>query len=188
MTPPPPLRQLPEDWPRFWFFTDPERTPEPVARARALPRGAAVVYRHFGAKDRCAVAAALRAVRGLRLLIGADEALAREVGADGVHLPERLAHRAAALKRSRPSWLVTAAAHSARALRDAAGADAAVLSPVFASRSRSAGRALGLARAARMAGAASVPVIALGGLTRARADSLLRAGFAGVAGIDLFLK
>jgi thiamine-phosphate pyrophosphorylase len=179
---------LPDDWPQFWFFTDPERTPDPVAIARTLPRGTAVVYRHFRASDRKAVADALRQVRGLRLLIGADPALAAQVGADGVHWPERLGHRAAALKRMRPGWLVTVAAHSAAALRRAAGADAAVLSPVFASRSASAGRALGLARAARMAAQAPVSVIGLGGVTRARADLLLRRGFAGAAGVDLFLE
>ncbi len=179
---------LPEDWPRLWFFTDPERTPDPVAIALSLPRGAGVVYRHFGAEDREGVAAALRALRGLKLLIGADAALAARIGADGVHLPERLAHRAAPLKRLRPAWIVTAAAHSAAALRRATGADAAVLSPVFASRSTSAGEALGLARATRMMREAPLPVIGLGGVTRSRADTLMRRGFAGAAGVDLFLK
>lgn len=174
--------------PTLWFFTDPVRTPDPVAIARSLPRGAGVVYRHFGADQREAVAETLRRVRGIVLLIGADDALATHVGADGVHLPEPLAHRAAALKRRRPAWIVTAAAHSAAALRRAAGADAAVLSPVFVSRSESAGAALGLARATRMAMAAPLPVIGLGGVTRSRADELLRRGFAGAAGVDLFLK
>ncbi len=183
MTPP-----LPDTWPRLWFFTDPDRTPDPVAIARSLPRGTAVVYRHFGAKDRAAVATALRALRGLRLLIGADAALAAHVGADGVHLPERLAHCAGALKRLRPLWMVTVAAHSTTALRRAAGADAAVLSPVFDSRSASAGPALGLLRAARMAAGAPLPVIGLGGVTRRRARALMRRGFAGAAGVDLFLR
>lgn len=179
---------LPDDWPRLWFFTDPERTPDPVAVARSLPRGTAVVYRHFGAEDREEIAAALRALRGLKLIIGKDAALAARIGADGVHLPERRARRASVLKRMRPAWIVTAAAHSSSALRRAAGADAAVLSPVFPSRSASAGAALGLARATRMMREAPLPVIGLGGVTRGRADALMRRGFAGAAGVDLFLK
>jgi thiamine-phosphate pyrophosphorylase len=181
-----PLRQA-TPLPRQWFFTDPARTPDPVAVARTLPRGTAVVYRHFGAADRASVAAALRRVRGLVLLIGADPALADLIGADGVHLPERLAKEAARLKRRRPYWLVSVAAHSARALRMAAGADAAVLSPIFLSRSPSAGAPIGLIRAARLARTAPVPVIGLGGVTPLRARALLRRGFAGAAGIDWFL-
>ena len=183
VTPPLPAGRLP----RLWFFTDPERTPDPAAIAATLPRGAAVVYRHFGAADREAVARVLRQLRGLVVLIGADAALAARVGADGVHLPERLAHQAGALKRSRPGWIVTVAAHSAAALRRAAGADAAVLSPIFPSRSVSAGKALGLARAIRLAAASPVPVIGLGGVTQHRARLLARCGFAGAAGVDLFL-
>lgn len=173
--------------PRLWFFTDPARTPDPVVIAATLPAGCAVVYRHFGAEDRRKIARALRDLRGLVLLIGADEALAADVRADGVHLPERLAHRAGPLKRRRPRWIVTVAAHSAAALRRAREADAAVLSPIFPSRSASAGRALGLARASRMAAASPVPVIGLGGVTHGRAAALLRCGFAGAAGVDLFL-
>ena len=173
--------------PRLWFFTDPARTPDPAAIAARLPAGATVVYRHFGAEDRHDVALALRGIRKLVLLIGADEALAVQIRADGVHLPERLAHRAGPLKRARPGWIVTAAAHSAAALRRARDADAAILSPVFPSRSASAGAPLGLERAARMAAASPVPVIGLGGVTRARAAMLMRRGFAGAAGVDLFL-
>lgn len=173
--------------PRLWFFTDPARTPDPVAVARTLPRGTAVVYRHFGAADRLEVATALRRLPGVVLLIGADPGLAELIGADGVHLPERLAAHTARLKRRRPRWLITVAAHSARALRLAAGADAAVLSPVYGSRSPSAGAPLGVARAALLARTAPVPVIALGGVTHLRARALARRGFAGAAGIDMFL-
>jgi thiamine-phosphate pyrophosphorylase len=176
--------------PRLWFFTDPARTPDPVAIAQRLPRGAAVVYRHFGAADRFDTARALVRVarrRGLLVLIGGDRALASAARADGVHLPERDARDAATLKRFHPRWLVTAAAHSTAALRAARDADAAVLSPVFESRSASAGQPLGLPRAARMARAAPVPVIALGGVTHARVDMLLRRGVAGAAGIEMFL-
>jgi thiamine-phosphate pyrophosphorylase len=125
--------------------------------------------------------------RGLVLLIGADAPLAARIAADGVHLPERMAGTAVALKRTYPGWLITAAAHSARALHAARPADAALLSPVFPSQSRSAGAALGPARAAALARRAPLPVIALGGVTAATARRL-RGGFAGLAAIDGVLE
>lgn len=131
--------------PALMFFTDPARTPDPAAVARRLPRGSAVVYRAFGAPDALACALRLRAIcaeRGLVLLIGADAGLAAAARAHGVHLPERLAGRARRLKAARPRWIVTAAAHGEAGARKAAlaGADAAVVSPAFPSRSPSAER------------------------------------------------
>ena len=40
------------------MFTDPDRTPDPVALARQLPRGTGLVYRAFGAPDRALFARA----------------------------------------------------------------------------------------------------------------------------------
>ncbi|MFN3521415.1 MAG: thiamine phosphate synthase [Phenylobacterium sp.] len=171
------------------FFTDPARTPDPEAVAARLPRGAAVVYRAFGAPDALARARRLRAIckaRGLVLLIGADEGLAQGARADGVHLPQRLAARAGRIKRAHPSWIVTAAAHGEAAARRAAraGADAAVVSPVFPSRSPSAGRPLGVMRLSLIARRAGVPVYALGGVSNENARRLVDAGVAGLAAVE----
>jgi thiamine-phosphate pyrophosphorylase len=173
--------------PPLFFLTDPERTPDPAAIARRLPAGAGLIYRHFGAATRVETAGALAALcraRGLILLIGADPALAAEVGADGVHWPERLAPG------RRPAWgrIHTAAAHSGPALAWAAnaGLDGALLSPVFVSRSASAGRPLGLQRAARLAQGAGLPVFALGGVNARTARRLTGLGFAGLAAVGAF--
>jgi len=152
-----------------------------------LPKGSAVVYRAFGAADAESTAKALRRLtraRGLLLLIGADDALAGRVGADGVHLPERLGHRSGRIKRGRPNWLVSAAAHGQAAILAARGADAVVLSPVFASRSPSAGVALGPLRFARLARASRAAIVALGGVNNKNAPRLLSTGAAGLAAID----
>lgn len=173
--------------PALLFFTDPERTPDPEAAAGALPRGAAIVFRAFGAPDAAARALRLRAIaraRGLTLLIGADARLARAVGADGVHLPERLAHRARALKRAHPGWIVTAAAHSLSAARRAAGADAVVVSAAFPSASASAGRPLGPRRLAMLVRAAGRPAYALGGVNMKTARRLKDAGLVGLAAVE----
>jgi len=159
------------------------------AVAAALPRGAALVFRGFGAPDAEAQALRLRAIaraRGLKLLIGADADLARRVGADGVHLPERLASRARRLKGANAGWIVTAAAHSLAAARRAwmAGADAAVVSPAFASNSPSAGRPIGPVRLALLVRQAGGPVYALGGINDRTARRLRGVGLVGLAAVE----
>ena len=120
------------------------------------------------------------------LLIGADAGLAKAIGAHGVHLPERLAHRARRLKSAHPHWLVTAAAHGPMAARRAirAGADAVVVSPVFTSTSPSAGRPLGPHRLAAVARRAGGPVYGLGGVNDESAPRLLDTGLAGLAAVE----
>jgi len=177
--------------PALLFFTDPERTPDAEAVAERLPPGAGVVFRAFGAVDADAQGARLAAIarrRGLWLLVGADAGLAARLGADGVHLPERLAHRAGRLKAAHPGWIVTAAAHSARAARRAlaAGADAAVVSAAFESRSASAGPPMGPIRMALLARQARGPVYALGGVSNKTARRLREAGLVGLAAVDAF--
>jgi thiamine-phosphate pyrophosphorylase len=174
------------------FFTDPARTPDPAAVMARLPRGAGVVYRAFGAAD--AVGEGRRLVRlarrrGLMLLAGADAALAARIGADGVHLPERGAAKARGLRRPRPGWIVTCAAHSPAAIARArrAGADAVFVSPVYASASPSAGRPLGRLRFAAMVRGAGLPVYALGGVNAATARRLSRSGAAGLAAVEALL-
>lgn len=175
--------------PALLFFTDPQRTPDPAAIARTLPAGSAIVFRSFGAPAAEAQACDLLAIardRRLMLLIGADAALAFRIGAHGAHLPERMAHRARALKRANPGWTVTTAVHSLGAARRglAAGADAVVVSVAFASRSSSAGQPMGPIRLAALARAAGGPVYALGGITNETARRLKDAGLVGLAAVD----
>lgn len=179
--------KLPAPWPSLWLFTDPDRLPDPMAAAARLPPGAGVVFRHFGAADRFDTArrlARLCARRRLVLLIAADPALARAVGAAGVHWPEKMVRG----KYFRAAGLQTAAAHSLKALRRAraVGAGAVFLSPVFPSRSPSATRVLGLRRASRMAANGGAPVFALGGVTERTALRLRGLKFSGVAAVEAF--
>ena len=106
-----------------------------------------------------------------------------------MHLPERLAHRARRVKAAHPRWTVTAAAHSPRAARRAlaCGADAVVVSTVFASRSASAGRPMGPVRLALLVRAAGGPVYALGGITHEKARRLAGVGVAGLAAVEALI-
>lgn len=174
--------------PALYFFTDPERVADPVSVAARLPRGAAIVYRHFGARERFRVARGLAGVcsrRGLVLLIAADPELAAQTGAAGVHWPQRLApsQRGAAK-------LVTTSAHSIDGIvrAQSMGADACVLSPIFATRSKSARPPLGLFHASQITRAASIKVIALGGINAENAASLVGRSFAGLAAVDALAR
>lgn len=176
------------DLPSLYFLTDPERTPDPARVLAALPRGGAVIYRAFGAPDAEAKGRALRRLaraRRLVFLVGADAVLAARLGADGVHLPERLMARAPRLRRAHPTWLITGAAHTPRAVAMAARLklDAALVSTVFASASPSAGRPLGPLRFAQLSRRARLPVIALGGVDAFSARRLAGSTAAGLAAI-----
>ncbi len=175
--------------PNLLFFTDPARVPEPEAVADRLPRGAGVVFRTFGAADALERGRRLRAiakVRGLILLVGADADLAEAIGADGVHLPERLRDQAVALRLRRPSGLITLAAHDRQAVL--AGStpqiDALVVSPVFASNSPSAGTPLGVTGLSVLVAATDKPIYALGGIQSGTVKVLENTGIVGLAAVE----
>lgn len=170
-------------------MTDPSRLADPIAVACTLPAGSGIIYRSFGRKEALSEALALAKLarsRGLTLLIGADEALAFKVGADGVHLPERMMAKAPSIRLRHPGWIVTTAAHSPRALAKAGALrlDGTLISPIFVSQSPSAGRPLGQGRAAFWTRKAKLPVIALGGIDHKNVRLLSGTGVWGLAAID----
>jgi thiamine-phosphate pyrophosphorylase len=168
--------------PPLVLMTDDERLPDPLAAARALPRGSMVIVRSRDPARRARVAGALLPLKDtLVLLVADDPALAAAIGADGLHLPGTVSHQASHWRARHPRWLITAAAHGLDALRTARGADALFLSPVFPTQSHAGRAALGASRANRIAREANVPVYALGGID-ARNAHLLH-GFVGIAAI-----
>lgn len=174
--------------PPVLLMTDARRLPDPLPAVRRLRPGDGVVLRHYESPERVRLAHALGALcrrRGLRLLIAEDWRLALRVGAAGVHLPERGAHKARWCRR-KPGWLVTATAHSRAAVLRAAGngADAVLLAPVFATQSHPETRPIGALRFAGLVRAAPVPVYALGGITRATGRRLAGSGAVGIAAIS----
>jgi thiamine-phosphate pyrophosphorylase len=179
--------------PALILMTDQARVPDPLAAARQLPRGSAVILRHTDAKTRAALGHALIELvcnRGLMLLIAGDAPLAAAIGAHGLHLPEARAREAAHWRALRPWWTITAAAHSERALATAriAGADAALLAPVFATSSHPDRKPLGLLRTRLIAARAGLPVYALGGINAETVARLAHADFAGIAAIEGLLS
>lgn len=186
-----PGRRYRRGLPRLVLMTDADRLADPLAVLAALPAGSAVILRHYKAPGRAALAVRLVAAarrRGVAVLIAGDAALAARSGADGVHLPGHLLGRRAAMARfRRPGFVVTAAVHDVRQMRRAllAGADAVLVSPVFPTASHPGRRPLGVAGLQRLARAAPLPVLALGGVGRTNLARLRASAAAGCAAIGL---
>lgn len=186
-------RQKPPRMPTRILVTDERRLPDPAAAINALPPGAGVLLRHYQTCDRAALARRLARIarngRIVMLVAGGDWRLAARIGAAGIHLPEGAARTLAdpGLRLwLRRGHLLSIACHSPRALSRAAalGADAALLSPVFPTRSHPGARCLGGLRFAQWARRAALPVIALGGINRRTARALrFAAGWAAIDGL-----
>lgn len=117
---------------------------------------------------------------GARLFINADIELAKAVGADGVHL---VGKQLAELKvRPRLNWCA-ASCHSIEELRRAEtlGCDMALLSPVLPTRSHPGIPHLGWGKFAELSKGSSIPIYALGGLTRADMEAAWKNGAHGIA-------
>jgi thiamine-phosphate pyrophosphorylase len=175
------------------LVTDKGRLPDPLPAAARMPAGSLVILRHYDDPERERLArrlAMLCRCRRLRLLIAGDWRLARMVGA-GLHLAEGLVPKmpvAARLHRRRSGQLLTVAAHGRAGLARAAqaGADAALLSPVFPTLSHPGQAALGRCAFRRLVAQARLPVYALGGVTVATVLGLARSKAQGVAAIGGF--
>ena len=157
------------------LMTDPSVHQDVLVAARSMPKGAAILYRHFGADDRQEIAVKLRQItfaRGQQLLIGNDPELAINCGADGVHFTRDAALTAPMLWRARcPDWLITMAGIKENASDGVSGEgdyidyggdlsvlDALMVSPIFASDSPSAGQPIGVKRLLSIAAVLGAPI------------------------------
>lgn len=120
---------------------------------------------------------------GARVTLHGAPELAKAAGVDGVHLPAG-ADATTARTLLGPEALVGISIHSAaEATRlDAGTLDYAIAGPAFATASKPGyGPALGAGAIAAMARAASVPIVAVGGIGAQNAAGLMHAGAAGIA-------
>jgi len=173
--------------PCLLLMTDDRLSVDWAAAVRALPAGSGVIVRHRDARRREELAMRLSPVcraRRVVLLVADDVALAMRCGAGGVHVPQAHAARIAGVKHVRPRWLVTTSAHDAAAVARAGllGADAVLVSPVFATSSHAGADSLGVVRFAALASRSGVPVLALGGIA---SETVTRVCAPKVAGIAL---
>lgn len=165
--------------PPQWLFSDERLAVAVVRLAALLPPGSGIVLRH----DSLACGARWRLLRrlmriartrGLTIFVAGSPDLARRWGADGVHLRQHDARRAAQARRL--GLIVTMPVHDPREARRArrAKADGVFISPLHPTRSHPGAKALGLAAWLRLARRAGGQPIALGGMTPTRARALNR--------------
>jgi thiamine-phosphate pyrophosphorylase len=173
--------------PPLVLMTDDDRLSDPLAAARALPRGSMVVARSGNPARLAALVRVLLKLarrKGFAVLVAADPLLAARLGADGFHLPEARLGEACHWRARFPALTMTTAAHSLGAVIRAQKmpVDAIFLSPVFATASHPERIALSVPRANLIANSAIRPVYALGGIG-ARNARLLGDGFSGIAAV-----
>lgn len=176
--------------PALVLMTDDTREADWLAAVAALPRTSAVIVRLRDGAARERLARALRPLcraRRIALLIADDPALAQRVGADGVHLPERHVAKLPGVKALNRLWLVTCAAHNAAAVRRSRRADAVFVSPVFATASHPARRALGPTRFAALVRESAV-AYALGGVETKTIRRLQAHRIVGIGLIDGWVR
>jgi thiamine-phosphate pyrophosphorylase len=171
--------------PFLWLISD-ERNDAALDHAmRRLPRGSGLIYRHYhlDGPQRWQRFRALRQTASAcdHVVILADSALtATEWGADGVYGAPR------SLWPRRRGLLHLATAHDLGEIGFAnrLGADAVLLSPVFPTRSHPGTDVLGPVRFRLLAQQSRAPVIALGGMTAARARTLNWPRWAAIDGLS----
>jgi thiamine-phosphate pyrophosphorylase len=192
--------------PRIILVTDPVFGDDGIVRcveavAGALPQGSFAVQlrdKHRPLVSLRVFASRLRLVTravGAGLVINGDARLARDVGADGVHLGRDAGkvQTARAVCGAR-AWIATSA-HSDGAVKRAIadGASAVLVSPVFPSRPPSIlatskeARGLDALRSAKALAAGRVTVFALGGVDADNARACAEAGADGVAVVRALL-
>lgn len=171
--------------PELWLISD-RRNDAVLEDALArLPRGSGFIYRHYHLppEERIARYWQIERIARMRghLVILADSALtAREWGADGIYgAPLSLVPR-------RGDMLMLATTHNLAEIAAAnrIGADAVLLSAVFATASHPGATALGPMRFRTIAAHAQMPVIALGGMTQRNADRLQWPRWAAIDGLS----
>lgn len=144
-----------------------------------LPRGSALVFRHYHLPE---------AERHMRFIALKRAARARGIHVIGARIPpgwraEGVYGQAAEVAGRAGLKLATAHSLAEIAAAKRAGADAVLLSPVFATRSHPGAKALGAVRFLLLAQRSLLPVIALGGMTPRRAARLPVQGWAAIDGL-----
>lgn len=170
--------------PNLWLLSDARNDAVLQDALANLPRGSGFIFRHYhlDARERRERYHALQAAarsNGHLVILSDSAAKARLWKADGVYGP-------AARMPKDDGLLKIITAHDWKEIVAAgrAHADAIMLSPVFPTRSHPGGKALGPVRFRMLAGKAKAPIIALGGMTRTRAQRLNWPRWAAIDGLS----
>jgi thiamine-phosphate diphosphorylase len=183
----------PERW-AFYFITDSGLTRQGILKDAedALRGGVKVVQYREKTKPRAEMEAEARELlrlcraAGADLIINDDAALARDVGADGVHIGQGDAPLSEARKLLPDGIIgVSCATPSEAAAAEAGGADYVAASPVFfTSTKKDIGTPVGLDGLAQLRKATWLPIAAIGGISLSNARDVVLAGADAVCAIS----
>jgi thiamine-phosphate pyrophosphorylase len=167
--------------PCVWLISDARNDAGLESALKRLPRGSGFIFRHYHmppAARRARFDRLARIARGREHLVvlagGAKEA--RAWGADGAYGPPHPLARG-------PRTIRLVTAHSMGEVAKTRRADAALLSPVFPTSSHPGGAVIGAVRFLLLARHSRCPVIALGGMSPARARQLGAPRWAAIDGL-----
>ena len=158
-----------------------------------IPKESAFLLRSYEVKERKKIAKQLLKfckMKKLKLLIAADIKLAEDINAHGVHFPEYMIKKKNKINwvfvkniKLRKNWIITTAVHSLQAIKNAEffDIDAALLSPVFSSKSHPNEKNLGINKFSKIVKKTKLPIYALGGINIKNIKSLLRTDIIGYA-------
>lgn len=127
--------------------------------------------------------------RGTRVLVNSRLDVALAAGAHGVHLTSSAPAPSVTRRIAPPDFRIGVSCHTVEEVRraEAEGADFAVFGPVFEPRSKTlSANTTGLAGLRAACAGASIPLLALGGITNENAFDCRDSGASGVAAISLF--
>lgn len=168
-----------------------------IARVeRALRGGARAVQlreKDLSTRERFELGHRLRAVTsefGAKLFVNGDAALARALGADGVHLPQDGLPADVCRGLLEPHMLVGVSTHSSAEAAEAEemGADFITYGPVYYTASKAQyGPPVGVNSLRAVCAAAGLPVFALGGVGPSNIEEVVSAGASGAAMISAIL-
>jgi len=166
-------------------------TDSPDVAARAARDGVEMIQiraKELSARALAELVRAAVALPGSKILVNTRMDIALACGAHGVHLPADSLAPNVLRKIAPPGFLIGVSCHSIAELQAAGreGADFAVYGPLFPSVTKPVLTPMGLAAFRSAVQQATLPVYALGGVTRENAPLCMEAGAAGVAGISLF--
>jgi thiamine-phosphate pyrophosphorylase len=134
--------------------------------------------------------AAIARKSGALFIVNDHADIAAACGAHGVHLGQDDLPLTDARRLTGPDMFIGISTHSREQARnaEAAGADYIGFGPVFPTTTKDAGRTQGIGAVTSIRQAVSIPVIAIGGITRDNLEAVLNAGADGIAVISAILR
>ncbi|HQT44857.1 MAG TPA: thiamine phosphate synthase [Candidatus Micrarchaeota archaeon] len=178
----------------FYFITDANLSKNGVLQdaADAIKGGAGIIQlrdKKASPKELLETASALRKITakaGVAFIVNDNVEAALESGADGVHLGQEDADISEAKMRM-PGKIIGISVSTPIEAKDAEekGADYLGVGPIFAtSTKKDAAKPIGLVGLKEIRKAASLPIIAIGGITHENAKSAIQSGANGVCAIS----